>query len=187
MWKKTNMTSVKLHVDYDELHAWCLWEESETEQWQDVTSKKSKLKTKKFAHESSLSVENNSCASPKNVIQVKDNWVDIRATMDTGAAGHVMRAEMFPRVKLDRTTKTKKFVAANEENEELGEQTTPFESRCRKVVEAGNVVVLDDYFPHIRNNRDSTINKLDVNSGVYTIDMWVCLDDTCPVFSWQGQ
>ena len=41
----------------DELHAWCLLEESENEQWQDVTSKKSKLKMKKFAHESLLNVE----------------------------------------------------------------------------------------------------------------------------------
>ena len=29
--------------------------------------------------------------------------------------------------------------------------------------------------------------KLDVNSGVCTIDMWICLDETDPVFSWQGQ
>ena len=49
------------------------------EQRQEVTSKKSKLKMKKFAHESLLSVENNSCASPRKVIEVKDNWVNIRA------------------------------------------------------------------------------------------------------------
>ena len=28
--------------------------------------------------------------------------------------------------------------------------------------------------------------SLDVNNGVYTMDMWICLDDTGPVFSWQG-
>ena len=28
--------------------------------------------------------------------------------------------------------------------------------------------------------------KLDVNSGVYTMDMWMFLDETRPVFSWQG-
>ena len=58
-------------------------------------ARKSKLKTKKFAHESLLSVENNSCASPRKVIEVKDNWVYTRAIMDTGAAGHVMPSEMF--------------------------------------------------------------------------------------------
>ena len=84
------------HEDEDELHAWCLLEESENEQWQEVTSKKSKLKTKKFAHESLLSVDNNSCASPRKVIEVKDNGVSIRATMYTGAAGYVMLAETFP-------------------------------------------------------------------------------------------
>ena len=40
--------------------------------------------------------------------------VNTRATLDTGAAGHVMPAEMFPRVKLDRTSLTKKFGAAME-------------------------------------------------------------------------
>ena len=29
--------------------------------------------------------------------------------------------------------------------------------------------------------------KLDVNSGVYTMGMWICLDETGLVFSWQGQ
>ena len=71
-----------------------------------------KLKMKKFAHVSLLSVDNNSCASPRKVIEINDNWVNIRATKDTGAAGHVMPAEMFPRVKLDRTSATKKLVAA---------------------------------------------------------------------------
>ena len=52
--------------------------------------KKSKLNLEKLAHKSLLSVENNTCASPRKVIEVKDNWVNIRATMDTGAAGHVM-------------------------------------------------------------------------------------------------
>ena len=86
-------------------------EESENEQWQEVTSKKSKLKMKRCAQESVLSVENNSCASSRKVVGVKDDWVNIRATMDTGAARHVMPAETSPRVKLDRTSTTKKFVA----------------------------------------------------------------------------
>ena len=87
------------------------------------------MKLKKFAHESLLSVENSSCASPWKDIEVKDNWVNIRATMDTGAAGHVMPAEMFPRVKLDRTSTTKKFVAANGDRiNTMGEKTIPFKS-----------------------------------------------------------
>ena len=55
------------------------------------------------------------------------------------------------------------------------------------VVRAGNIVVLDEKNPHIRNFRDGTVIKLDVNSGVYTMDMWICLDVICPVFSWEGQ
>ena len=88
----------------NELRAWRLLEERE----------KSKLKKKKkLDHESLLSVENKSGVLPRKVIEVKDNWVNNRATLDTGAVGHVMPAEMFPRVKLDRTSLTKKFGAAN--------------------------------------------------------------------------
>ena len=57
----------------------------------------------------------------------------------------------------------------------------------RKVVQAGNVVVLDEKNPHKRNNRDGTVIKLDVNNGVYTADMCVSLDETGLAFSWQGQ
>ena len=39
--------SEEVHEDEDELHAWCLLEESVNEQWQEVTSKKPKLKKKK--------------------------------------------------------------------------------------------------------------------------------------------
>ena len=94
-----------------------------------------------------------------------------------------------------------------EKIEDLGEKIMPFKyvegvHRCikfrsanvvkplismRKVVQAGNVVVLDEKNPPIRNSRDGTVIKLDVNNGVYTIDMWVCLDETGLVFSWQRQ
>ena len=191
----------------DELHAWCLLEESENEQWQEVTSKKSKLQGKKFAHVSLLSVEDNSCASPRQVLEVKDNWVSVGATMETGSAGHVMPAEMFPRVKLDRTSTIKKFLAANGETiKDLGEKTIPFKSvegyrsvkfrsanvvkpliSMRKVLQAGNVVVRDEKNPHIRGNRDGTVIKLDVNNEVYTMDIWLCFHETGPVFSSQGQ
>ena len=54
----------------------------------------------------------------------------------------------------------------------------------RKVVQAGSVVVMDEKNPHIRNTRDGPVIKLDVNNGVYTMDMWVCLDETGLAFSW---
>ena len=50
----------KVHEDELELHAWCLLEESEKEQWQEVISKESKLKLQNMAHGSVLSVENQS-------------------------------------------------------------------------------------------------------------------------------
>ena len=54
-------------------------EESEKDQWQGVTSRNQKIKLKKFAHESLLSVENNSGVPPRRVTEVGDNWVNIRA------------------------------------------------------------------------------------------------------------
>ena len=141
--------SEEVHEDEDELHAWCSLEESENEQCQEVMSKRSKAKLKKLAHGSLRSVKNSSCASPKKAVEVKDNWANIRATMDTGAAGHVMPAEMFPRVKLDSTSATKKFVTANGERiKDLGEKTIPFKSaegvhRCRKCRSASVVQPID--------------------------------------------
>ena len=87
----------------------------------------------------------------------------------------------------------------------MGEKSIPFKTnegiqRCitfrsaiavklvvsmQKVVRAGNIVVLDEKNPHIRNTRDGTVIKVDVNNGVCTMDMWICFDETGPVFSWQ--
>ena len=119
-----------------------------------------------------------------------------------------MSAEMFPRVKLNRTSRTQNVVAANEERiKDLGEKTIPFQSvegvhrrikfrsanvakpliSRRKVVQPDNVVVLDERNPHIRNNRDNPVIKLGANSGVYTMDMWVRPDEFGSVFGWQGR
>ena len=194
--------------DEDELQAWCLLEESENEQWQEVINKRTKSRAKRAKQSSLLSVESWKNSDPKKVVETKDKWAKVRVTMDTGAAGHVMPETMFPHVKLERKTSPKKFVAANgEQITDLGEKSIPFKTnegfqRCKtfrsanvvkplvsmhKVVRAGNVVVLDEKNPHIRNTRDGTVIKLDVNNGVYTMDMWIQLDETGPVFSWQGQ
>ena len=110
-----------------------------------------------------------------------------------------MLETMFPRVKLERKTSPKEFVAANgEQIKDLGEKNIPFKTnegvqRCitfrsanvvkplifmQKVVQAGNAVVLDEKNPHIGNTCDGTVIKLDVNNGVYTMDTWICHDET---------
>ena len=73
----------------DESYAWCLLDESESEQWQEVVSNKSIVNLKKIANGSLLSVENSCCAPPQKVVEVRDNWANIRATMGTGVVGHV--------------------------------------------------------------------------------------------------
>ena len=171
----------------------------------DPQEKQEKMKR---AHQSSLlSVENGQNVSLKKVVETKDRWVKVRVTIDTGAAGHVMPEAMFPNVKLERKTQPKKFVAANgDQIRDLGEKNIPFRTnegvqRCitfrsanvvkplismQKVVRAGNVVVLDEKNPHIRNIRDGTVIKLDANNGVYTMDMWICLDETGAGFQLAG-
>ena len=42
--------------------------------------------------------------------------------------------------------------------------------------------MLDESNPHMWHMRDGTTVKLDVNSAVYTMDMWVCVDETGLVF-----
>ena len=176
----------------DDLQAWCLLEESESEQWREVIHRRSKQKAKKANQSSLLSVENSQSAGSKKIVETKDKWVKVRVTMHTGAAGHVMLESMFPNVRLERKMSPKKFVAANgEQIKDLGEKNFPFRTnegiqRCitfrsanvvkllismQKVVRAGNVVVLDEKNPHIRNTRDGTVIKLDANNGVYTMDM----------------
>ena len=63
-------------------------------------------------------------SNSKKINELKDRWVKVRFTMDSGAAGHVMLEGMFPRVKLERKTSPKRFVAANgEQIRDLGGKT----------------------------------------------------------------
>ena len=183
----------------EDLRAWCLSEESENEQWQEAISRRDKQKVKKSNQASLLRVEHSHNSNPMKVIEVKDRWLKVRVTMDAGVMFHV---------KLERKTSSKKFVASNgEQIKDLVEKNIPFETnegiqRCityrsarvvkriismQKVVRAGHIVVLDEKNPHIRNFRGGTMLKLDVNNGVDTMDMWICVDETGQVFSWQGQ
>ena len=83
------------------------------------------------------------------------------------------------------------MAVTGEQIRDLGEKTIPFKTnegiqRCitfryaivvtpliasQKVVGAGNILVLDDKNPHIRNIRDGTTIEMDANNGVYTMDM----------------
>ena len=55
--------------------------------------------------------------------------VKIRVTMGSGAASHVMPETMFPRVKLERETSPKKFVAANGKHiRDLHAKNIPFKT-----------------------------------------------------------
>ena len=109
----------------EDLQAWRILEESESEQWQEAISRRSKQRAKKATQASLSSVESSHNLSPKKIVEVKGKWVKVRVTMDSGAAGHVMLETMFPHVKLERKTSSKKFVAANgEQIKDLGEKKT---------------------------------------------------------------
>ena len=85
-------------------------EESESEQWQEVISRRSRQRAKKTNQASLLSVERAASfdLSLKKVVEEKDKWVKVRVTMDSGAAGHVMLQTMLPHVKVERKTPPKK-------------------------------------------------------------------------------
>ena len=105
-------------------------EDSENQQWQEVVSKREKQKMKRANQVSLLSMESCHNSKTKEITEVKDRWVKVRVTMDSGAAGHVMPETMFPRVKLERKASPKKFVAANgEQIRDLGEKRVPFKTR----------------------------------------------------------
>ena len=118
--------------------------------------------------------------------------------IDPGAAVPVMLEGTFPHFKLERKTSPKRFVAANgEQTRDLGEKFVPFKTsdgiqRCitfgsarvvelrismQKVDRAGNMVVLNEKNPHIRNTGDGTMIKLGVRNRMYTLDTWICLDE----------
>ena len=118
-------------IDIEEgLQAWCLLEACENEQWQAVTSRRDEQKMKKANQTSLLSVEGSLNLNRKEIIEVKDKYVKVRVTMDSGGAGHVMRETMFPRVKVQRKTSPKTFVAANcEQIRGLGEKKIPLKNK----------------------------------------------------------
>ena len=104
-------------------------EESENEQWQEVISKQNKRRVNKDNQASLLNMENCHNSNPKKIVEAQDKWVKVRVTMDSGAAGYVMPETMFPRVKLERKTTPKKFVAANgEQIRDLVEKTIPLKT-----------------------------------------------------------
>ena len=56
----------------DDLQAWCLLDESESEQWREVIHKRSKKKAKKDNQSSLLSVENSQSVGSRKVVETKD-------------------------------------------------------------------------------------------------------------------
>ena len=72
----------EVHEDEDELNPWCLLEESENEQRREVTRKKSKLKMRKHFPWFIAECRKQFLRVSKNVVEVKDKWVNIRAKMD---------------------------------------------------------------------------------------------------------
>ena len=58
----------------DDQTAWCVLEESESEQRHEVSGKKSRTNLRKDANGSLLSMENRPCETPKKVVEVKSNW-----------------------------------------------------------------------------------------------------------------
>ena len=69
-------------------------EESEREQWKEGVSRKDTT-TEKSLSSATAESGKQSGLNFQEIIEVKDKWVTVRATMDSGAAGHVTIEGMF--------------------------------------------------------------------------------------------
>ena len=164
----------------EDLQAWCILEESESEQWQQVIIRKSRLAAKRRNQASLSSVETSRDVNPK-IVEEKDRWVKVRVTMDSGAAGHVMPEVMFPHVKIERKTSPKKFVAAN------GKQIKDLAAK-RILFKTNEDIQRRITFRSAMSSNSSFQCKRSSKLG--TLLCWMkrsSHDETGPVFSWQGQ
>ena len=160
---RRRMKSMKKHLP--KMKSWSVVV-CEDEPWQEMIIRRVKQKIEEYR--SCLSLESSSF---KTIVEVKDRWVKARVTMDSGATAHVMLEGMFPLVNLERMTSPKKFVAGNgEQIRDLRVKTIPFKTH-EGAQKMHNIQTI----------------KLYVNKGVCALDMWMCLDGTGPVSSWQGQ
>ena len=70
----TNEYSNRSTESEEDLQAWCILEESESEQWQEVISRRSRQRVKRANQASLLSVESSQSLRPKKIVEVRDTW-----------------------------------------------------------------------------------------------------------------
>ena len=93
-----------------------------------------------------------------------------------------MTEGMFRRVQLERKTAPNRFLAASgEQIRDMGEKTIPF--KTNEVDSQMHSIPDCDSKYSKWNNDEVGREQLSVHSG--PVDF--CLDEICPVFSWQGQ
>ena len=75
--------------DEDDLQAWCLLEESENEQWQEVISRRNKQGVKRANQASLLSVESSQSLSPKKIVEVRGKTrVEVKSHREEARASY---------------------------------------------------------------------------------------------------
>ena len=116
----------------EDLQAWCLLEESENEQWQEVISKQSKRRVKKDNQASPLSIENSHHSKSEEDCGGERQAGESQSRHGFWSCGPRDAGKRCFHVKLERKTTPKKFVAANGERiKDLGEKTIPFKTNDR--------------------------------------------------------
>ena len=138
------------------------------------------------------------------MVEVRDKWVKVRVTMDSGAAGHVMPETMFPRVVSMSAKRHQRSLWPHMESKSKNvvEKTIPFKTNdgiqrcitfrsakfcqlpsfhCKRSSEPETLWCWMKSSAHSKHS-DGKVIKLDVSNDVYTMDMWICLDETGPVF-----
>ena len=137
------------------------------------------------------------------VLEDKGRWTKIMATVDSGAAEHVMPIGMLPRVTAVKSENPKKYVTADggrlqdggskkvQFTTQRGAQRIitfraigvmkPLVSTC-KLVKTGHRVVMEGDSPRIECPNGDVIPIKEMN-GVYTLEMWIDTAIYGPVFS----
>ena len=141
---------------------------------------------------------------PTGPIEPKgDGWTRISATLDSGAAEHVIPLGMFPDLALHNTNSGRHYVTASGNRiKDQGEKKVPFTTSgghkrmikfrsaavvkplisVGRLVAAGCTVNLNSADPHVVSKGGQEKIPVRRQGGVYVLDLWVQEEETGRVF-----
>ena len=168
---------------------WAVFDEREFDAWRSLQGPDVEL--------------NQLLGGPTGPIEQKNDWTRITATLDSGAAEHVIPLGMFPTLPLQNTDSGRHYVTASGNRiKDRGEKKVQFTTTTGKrrtikfrssavvkplisvgrLVAAGCQVNLNNSNPHVVLKWSKEKIPVRRQGGVYVLDLWVNNDETGPVF-----